>query len=123
MRLDTGILVKEDVKLDPRGNLVYLRESLIATLTRNEFLFLYLLVKHAPAPVSKKDLMRQILHREDETGESRALDVLASRTKSRLGKVFAERIKSSRRFGWMYVSLEQSPTPQPRSGLKERFPL
>ena len=114
VQMDTGLLVRGDLKLDPRGNTVHLGGKLIATLTRKEFLFLYTLVRRSPAPVSRAELRDNILHQENlDTLESRALEMLVTRMRRRVGKALADRIRGSRSFGWLYLPLAEPVTPGP----------
>lgn len=109
--LDTGVLIKGDVRLDPRGNLVLFNGEPVATLTRKEFLFFYAIVRKSPEAVSREELRESILHLEGDVFLSRALEMLVTRTRKRLGQPLAERIKGSRRFGWVYIP-EAVPAPR-----------
>lgn len=101
--LDTGVLIKGDLRLDPRGNLVLLDGEAVAALTRKEFLFFYAIVKKSPEAVSRQELRDHILHQDGDVWESRALEMLVTRTRKRLGQPLSERIRGSRRFGWVYL--------------------
>lgn len=113
VQMDTGVLVRGDLKLDPRGNAVFLDEKLAATLTRNEFLFFYAVVKSSPEPVSSERMRNEVLHHEGIPEESRSLEMLVARTRKRLGRLLAGRVRGSRRFGWIYL-----PEPQAKSHLQ-----
>lgn len=102
IEMDTGVLVRKNIRLDPRRSSVYLDDRFVATLTAKEFLFFYALVKKSPEPISDAQLRREILHDDGGFDESRALVMLATRTRKRLGQILAERIRGSRRFGWRY---------------------
>lgn len=109
VQMDTGVLLRGDLRLDPRGNAVFLEDRLVATLTRKEFVFFYALVKKSPEPLSKDELTKNILHQEGDADESRSMEMLATRTRKRLGKLLAGRISGSRKFGWLYLS---QPLPE-----------
>src|SRR6185295_2688917 len=105
VQMDTGLLLRGDLKLDPRGNSVHLNGKPIATLTRKEFHFLYTLVRRSPAPVSRAELRESILHQEgSDSFESRALEMLVTR------------IRGSRSFGWLYLpTADPVAAPEPKS--------
>lgn len=110
VELDAGVLVRKNLRLDPRGSSVYLDDRLVATLTVKEFLFFYALVKKSPESISDGQLRRDVLHEDGGLAESRSLVMLATRTRKRLGRILAERIHGSRRFGWRYdVPSDSSP--------------
>lgn len=111
VQMDCGILSKGDLRLDPRGNAVYLDEKLVATLTRKEFLFFYAIVKKSPEPISKSELRGGILHQGGGAEESRSLEMLVTRTRKRLGAVLPQRVSGSRNFGWLYSPSPESPSP------------
>lgn len=113
VQMDTGVLERGDLRLEPRGNAVLLTDKPVATLTRKEFLFFYRLVFKSPEPVSRAEL-RQVLQEEIADG-SRALDMLVARTRKRLGKTLADRIRGSRSFGWMYLAQARSDSPAART--------
>lgn len=113
VQMDSGVLVKGDLRLEPRGNAVMLGDKTVATLSRTEFLLLYVLVKRSPAPVSKAELRRSVLHHDGEDHESRALEMLMTRTRRRLGKPLSERIRGSRSFGWLYLAQAESESVAP----------
>lgn len=115
VQMDTGVLVKGDLRLDPRGNSVHLGQQPVCTLTRKEFLFLYTLVRRSPAPVSREELRQSVMHDEGGAAESRALEMLVTRVRRRLGHPLSDRIKGSRSFGWLYVP-QAGRAPVPQSG-------
>lgn len=106
--LDTGILVKQNLKLDPRDSSVRMGGELVTTLTPKEFLFFYTLVNKSPEAISDEQL-RRILGESDLHEESRSLVMLATRTRKHLGKGLASRIRGSRRFGWIYSASPVTP--------------
>lgn len=106
--MDTGILVKQNLKLDPRDNSVHMGGEFIATLTPKEFLFFYTLVNKSPAAIPDEQL-RRIVGESELHEESRSLIMLATRTRKHLGKGLANRIRGSRRFGWTYSALPATP--------------
>lgn len=121
VRMDLGVLVKGDLRLDPNSHSVYQEDQLVANLTRKEFLFFYALVKNGPKAVARDELMRQVSSTVADAGESRALDMLATRTKRRLGKALGARVRSSRNFGWCYL-FEPGAGPDPSRRAQRRSP-
>lgn len=106
--MDTGIVVKQNLKLDPRDNSVHMGGELVATLTPKEFLFFYTLVNKSPEAITDEQL-RRILGESEFHEESRSLVMLATRTRKHLGKGLANRIRGSRRFGWIYSAPPETP--------------
>jgi len=110
--LDTGLILRGDLSLDPRANSVSLDGRPVASLTLKEFLFFSAIVEKSPEPVSRDELHDR-LHQVGDALESRALETLVTRIRRRLGRPLADRIRGSRRFGWIYLP-DAGPRPSRR---------
>lgn len=100
-RWSTGVLVKDDVTLDPRDKSIFFGGR-ATKLSDEQFKLLYELVSRSPFCVSRAELFARVLGRTGEQGESRALDILVVRTKARLHQALAGRIHHFREVGWTY---------------------
>jgi DNA-binding response OmpR family regulator len=99
-RWSTGIVVRGDVSLDPRDNRVQIGRGTVQ-LSAEQFNLLHALVSRSPYCVDRAELFRSVLGREDD-GESRALDMLIGRLKTKIGKPAAGRIHHVSGLGWTY---------------------
>ena len=105
----TGVVVKGDVRLDPRERSIHVGDKLLGELPDNQFQFLSTLVLRSPQYVSRRELFESILGRRDVPEESKALDMLVSRLKKNVGATVAKRIHHIRELGWLY----EVPLPAP----------
>jgi DNA-binding response OmpR family regulator len=100
--LDSDILVKGDLKLDPLNCAVIHNGKILCRLSREQFAFLHLLVRSSPRAVSRADAGLAVLGRENLSGTSKALNQLASRIREHLGPQLSARLRSGKGFGWLY---------------------
>jgi len=100
VQMDLGVVEKGDLRIVPQENAVFLGGKPVGTLSRMEFLLLHALVKNSPEPLSARVIREEILRSKARAKDSRSLEMLVARTRRRLGRALAGRVKGSRKFGW-----------------------
>ncbi len=106
VQMDLGVVEKGDLRIVPQENAVFLGGKPVGTLSRMEFLLLHALVKNSPEPLSARVIREEILRSKARAKDSRSLEMLVARTRRRLGRALAGRVKGSRKFGWYYQDAE-----------------
>jgi DNA-binding response OmpR family regulator len=101
--MDAGIAAVGEVSLDPRDRTVRVGEEQTARLSPKTFELFHLLLTRYPAPVDKRELFKTLEGR-DEIGVSRALDLLLNRLRKAVGPALADRIKSVKGYGYVYIA-------------------
>lgn len=107
--VSSGVVVNGDIRLDPRDRGVYLDSKPLTTLPDNQFDLLCTLILRCPQYVSSRELFERVLERQDDMGESKALDKLVSRLKKNVGHTISKRIHHLRTLGWLYETPLLSP--------------
>lgn len=110
--LEEGLLVRRDLTLRERDRKVFWNGVEAATLTPKMFTLLHVLVQRAPQPVGR-DQLHRLLEGEENTGLSRALDVMLNRLRKALPPVLAARIVNVKSFGYVFIDEEHGPSAPP----------
>jgi two-component system, OmpR family, response regulator len=108
-QMDLGILSNGDLTLHPKERAVSMDERPLTALSPKTFDLFYILVQRSPVPVSKEELFKTLEGRDD-IGVSRALDLLLNRLRKAIGEGLAERIKSVKGYGYVYIPPSKSPS-------------
>lgn len=101
-RWSTGLLVKGDLTLDPVHRTAALSGRRAVTLSEERFNFLHYLVQRSPQFAGRAELRARLLRTTENDPQSRALTVLAARTKEDVGPVLGGRIHCLKGLGWLY---------------------
>lgn len=122
MKKDRKVLEKGDIRLDPEGCGVYLNGRLDATLSREQFIFLYTLVQRSPEVVSHDEIFKLVLHEHFPGDNTEAIRSLVRRLRTAVGRSLMRRIKSVKGVGWLYHPSSAQVSSQPQSAVPAKSP-
>ncbi|MBI4350567.1 MAG: response regulator [Elusimicrobia bacterium] len=108
---ERGTLEKGDIRLEPEGCRVFRRSKLLASLSREQFRLLSLLLERSPAFVTEEEIARRLFNSDCAPEKEDAIRGLVYRLRVSLGRGLGRRIKNKSSRGWIYVQ----PRPEKRN--------
>jgi len=107
VRLERGVEKRGDIRLEKKGFRVFLRSSLLARLSENQYRILSLLLDKSPAYVSEDLIAREVFESDFAPDKIDAIRGVLYRLRCKLGPRIGGRVKNKSGCGWTYL--------QPRS--------
>ncbi|PCI37266.1 MAG: hypothetical protein COB53_06935 [Elusimicrobia bacterium] len=105
-----GVVVRGDIRLEPRGKKVFLDNRILCALDENGFAVLRLLVENSPAVVSDAMIRSLTKKREDYRRRNSSADptpgtipVYVSTLRNRVGDILGRRIVRLHGLGYSYI--------------------
>lgn len=102
--LERGNLSRGDIRLDGTALRVVKDAKPLATLSRDQFRMLSLLMLKAPDIVTEEEIVSHVFGEDPEADKVDAIKMLAYRLRKSLG-LLASRVKCVRGRGWLYSEL------------------